>query len=421
MPKRFFFWEALPKSGYGKVPKRLVRDELEARGLLELTAKQTGDDAKHRPARPARARTHPMGRGARPRVLRSRLQAGPAAAGSRAPGFCGGRLCRRRAELQGRGARPVRLCDAGAFEDRRQRGVLQRHLSARRRHAAEDRRDDARRSATARRSSIATRCGPRPTGAAMAAISCPRRPCVAEPFAVDAFGLDGAVFTAEPDPETNFKLFGPVPSRIRRTRQRPAAPSRCGCVRTRISPGALEAFCRQHGILRARLHGGVGSTIGARFTDGRSVVPFATELAVSSGAVASGAGGTLEAAARCRAGRLSRRPRRGPAGARRQSGADDDGAGAGGAGGRRAVGWGGSNCGFEFQTANSSSRALAKQSILPHKERMECFANARNDGKIQFRILATRGARGLQLMSLEKTEGAGNAGCPLHPQPRAQR
>ena len=40
MPKRFFFWESLPKSGYGKVPKRLVRDELEARGLLDLTNKQ---------------------------------------------------------------------------------------------------------------------------------------------------------------------------------------------------------------------------------------------------------------------------------------------------------------------------------------------------------------------------------------------
>jgi fatty-acyl-CoA synthase len=25
MPKRFFFWESLPKSGYGKIPKRLVR------------------------------------------------------------------------------------------------------------------------------------------------------------------------------------------------------------------------------------------------------------------------------------------------------------------------------------------------------------------------------------------------------------
>ena len=41
MPKRFFFWDALPKSGYGKVPKRLVRDELEARGLLDRTAKPT--------------------------------------------------------------------------------------------------------------------------------------------------------------------------------------------------------------------------------------------------------------------------------------------------------------------------------------------------------------------------------------------
>lgn len=39
MPKRFFFWEALPKSGYGKIPKRLVRDELEARGELDLVSK----------------------------------------------------------------------------------------------------------------------------------------------------------------------------------------------------------------------------------------------------------------------------------------------------------------------------------------------------------------------------------------------
>ena len=38
VPKRVFFWDALPKSGYGKVPKRLVRDELEARGLLKPPA-----------------------------------------------------------------------------------------------------------------------------------------------------------------------------------------------------------------------------------------------------------------------------------------------------------------------------------------------------------------------------------------------
>jgi len=122
----------------------------------------------------------------------------------------------------------------------------------------------------------------------------PEETIIAEPFAVDAFGLDGAVFTAEPDPETRFKLFGPVPSASGVTTR-----SRAFALRLRPNQdfaGALEAFCRAHGIFRARLHGGVGSTIGARFTDGRSVIPFATELAVSSGFVASGAGGTLEAA-----------------------------------------------------------------------------------------------------------------------------
>ena len=39
LPRFFLFWQALPKSGYGKIPKRLVRDEMEARGILaELTA-----------------------------------------------------------------------------------------------------------------------------------------------------------------------------------------------------------------------------------------------------------------------------------------------------------------------------------------------------------------------------------------------
>lgn len=34
IPKRVIFWEELPKSGYGKVPKRLVRDELVRRGIV---------------------------------------------------------------------------------------------------------------------------------------------------------------------------------------------------------------------------------------------------------------------------------------------------------------------------------------------------------------------------------------------------
>ncbi|MCC2596672.1 AMP-binding protein [Pusillimonas sp. MFBS29] len=44
LPKRIFFWPELPKSGYGKVPKALVRDELRQRGLLTSTGAL---DAKH--------------------------------------------------------------------------------------------------------------------------------------------------------------------------------------------------------------------------------------------------------------------------------------------------------------------------------------------------------------------------------------
>ena len=36
LPKRVFFWDALPKSGYGKVTKKIVSEALEARGCLPL-------------------------------------------------------------------------------------------------------------------------------------------------------------------------------------------------------------------------------------------------------------------------------------------------------------------------------------------------------------------------------------------------
>lgn len=42
LPKRVFFWEALPKSGYGKITKNMVRDELTARGLLPLAPARDG-------------------------------------------------------------------------------------------------------------------------------------------------------------------------------------------------------------------------------------------------------------------------------------------------------------------------------------------------------------------------------------------
>ncbi len=122
----------------------------------------------------------------------------------------------------------------------------------------------------------------------------PEETVVAESFAVEAFGIDGATFTAERDTETNFKLFGPVPFSAAGA----ATTSRAYALRLRPNQdfaGALEAFCREQGITRARIHGGVGSTIGARLADGQIVEPFATELAIGSGVIAPGASGALEA------------------------------------------------------------------------------------------------------------------------------
>jgi predicted DNA-binding protein with PD1-like motif len=122
----------------------------------------------------------------------------------------------------------------------------------------------------------------------------PEETVVAEPFEVDAFGIDGALFTAEPDPETNFRLFGPV------ERAATGAKTTHRAFALRLRPnqdfaGALEEFCRERGIASAKIHGGVGSIIGARFADGCIVEPFATEMAVKSGAIVTGASGALEA------------------------------------------------------------------------------------------------------------------------------
>ena len=38
LPKRAFFWDELPKSGYGKVTKKIVRETLGARGCLPAVA-----------------------------------------------------------------------------------------------------------------------------------------------------------------------------------------------------------------------------------------------------------------------------------------------------------------------------------------------------------------------------------------------
>lgn len=113
----------------------------------------------------------------------------------------------------------------------------------------------------------------------------PDETMVAETITVPVVGLDGAAFVAEPDSETNFKLFGPQPAL-------PLGSTRNGrFFALRVKPNvdfcrALEAFCAEHGIREAVIHGGVGSTIGARFVDCGAVENFATEVAITDGRIA---------------------------------------------------------------------------------------------------------------------------------------
>ena len=59
---------------------------------------------------------------------------------------------------------------------------------------------------------------------------------------------------------------------------------------------ALEQFCKEHHIKHARIQGGVGSTVGAVFEDGRVVEPFVTELLIRQGDIHAGADGQVRAA-----------------------------------------------------------------------------------------------------------------------------
>ena len=81
---------------------------------------------------------------------------------------------------------------------------------------------------------------------------------VATTMTVEAYGVDGAIFEANPDPETNFKLFGPVSEADHGS----GAVQRCFALRLRPNQdfhAALEGFCREHSITKAQIYGGVGS------------------------------------------------------------------------------------------------------------------------------------------------------------------
>lgn len=111
----------------------------------------------------------------------------------------------------------------------------------------------------------------------------PEETIVAERVRVTALGLSGAAFLAELDTEINFKVFGPVADGARGE-----ATTRIIALRPRPNQdfhGVIADVCREHGVARARIRGGVGSTIGCVFDDGRVMPNFATEVYITRGEI----------------------------------------------------------------------------------------------------------------------------------------
>ena len=117
---------------------------------------------------------------------------------------------------------------------------------------------------------------------------------VDEAIEVSACLIEHAGFQVTADAETNFSLFQPQATGL------PMLASDKPALAVRLAPNqdvctALEDLCHQHGMTGAEVKGGVGSTVGALFDDGRVVEPFATEVLIRQGRVFTNARGELQA------------------------------------------------------------------------------------------------------------------------------
>jgi predicted DNA-binding protein with PD1-like motif len=131
------------------------------------------------------------------------------------------------------------------------------------------------------------------------------------PVRAQGVALSGATFTVCPDAETNFSLFVPLKSMTQPSQAEADARAlqktsvsiqsrRSKGYALRVAPNsdictALENFCAARGITHANIQGGVGSTVGAVFDDGRVVEPFVTELLIRRGEIFTDAEGHTQA------------------------------------------------------------------------------------------------------------------------------
>ena len=109
----------------------------------------------------------------------------------------------------------------------------------------------------------------------------PDETIVAAGTPVQAWGIEAGI-AAEPDAETNFTLFHPVPE------------GEAGLfVAARVRPNqdigaALSELCGRYGFGRAAVLGSVGSLIAPVFADGRTVEDYATEVLIQEADITQG-------------------------------------------------------------------------------------------------------------------------------------
>jgi len=275
MPKRFIFWDALPKSAYGKITKKMIREELQARGELDQKPASDGSmmrQLKH-PGSIAPDRREAVQTILKP--VEGVLQPGEIFLAGIARVF-GQAGCRGGfVNIEGGACDPFRYVLPAFSPD----AAHAAWYSAAFAPAAGGRFQSATVIFGEREEAPFLHChGIWDTGedALRMGHVLPLDSVVSGPVAVKGYGSATATFDSIPDPETNFTLFSAR-----------GESTKGNGVLLRVRPNedvatAVEETCRAHGIESARIYG-IGSINEPVFEDGRRIACLATEIAIENG------------------------------------------------------------------------------------------------------------------------------------------
>ncbi|MGO4448336.1 DUF296 domain-containing protein [Phyllobacterium sp. TAF24] len=131
-----------------------------------------------------------------------------------------------------------------------------------------------------------------PDGRRCAGHILPHETIISQPIRTTVWGVEEIRMVSEPDAETAFTIFHPVPFK-----QPSSIATGPRTIIARVRPNediidAVEAICRKHGFAGAHFRGGVGSLIGARYLDGTRVDDIATEVFITGGFISADSSAT---------------------------------------------------------------------------------------------------------------------------------